>query len=149
MAILTNSLWWKLYQSYPKPPDISHCTDGYQNQCAIRLSKALEGAGISLSKYSEPRCTHGHARGAESLATWLWQKQFGRPRIFNTGEKAKSTYAQAYGIIFFKDCFTRANETVQRGDHIDLWYPTTSGGTAVSYDDPGNKAKQVWFWKAT
>jgi hypothetical protein len=59
----------RLWSSYPG----SHapCDGGYANQCAIRMSIALLGAGFSLGGYTEPRCRHGHARGAESLAQFL------------------------------------------------------------------------------
>jgi hypothetical protein len=134
-----------LWTNYPAVS--SPCDGGWANQCAIRLSLALNGEltlTVSKSTYSEPKCSHGHARGAESLAHWLARK-VGKPKIFKDGAKAKLALASNTGIIFFKDCFTRAGETKRVGDHIDLW----NKGMTKTFDDPGNKSAQVWFWELT
>jgi Type VI secretion system (T6SS), amidase effector protein 4 len=135
----------KLWSSYPtvaKP-----CDGPWSNQCAIRLSVTLNAEGtltISSTTYTEPKCAHGHARGAESLANWLWNSgRLGRPTVYADGATAKTAIADKRGIIFFKDCFTRDGSTVQTGDHIDLW----QRGFTKTYNDPANKAKQVWFWE--
>jgi hypothetical protein len=107
------------------------------------MSIALIGVGMSLDNYEEPKCKHGHARGAESLANWLRKRHLGHPKIYKDGAKAKEEIQGKTGLIFFKDCFTRQNETVARGDHIDLW---DTDGT-MTYDDPNNKAREVWFWE--
>ncbi|HLM61958.1 MAG TPA: T6SS effector amidase Tae4 family protein, partial [Pyrinomonadaceae bacterium] len=65
--------------------------------------------------------------------------------IYSDGAKGKKDIGSKTGIIFFKDCFTRAGETVRIGDHIDLW----NAGATKTYDDPGNKSRQVWFWELT
>jgi hypothetical protein len=97
---------------------------------------------VDKNTYSEPKCAHGHARGAESLANWLWKK-LGRPKIFTDGAEAKLKLNEATGIIFFKDCFTRSGETTRAGDHIDLW----NKGKTKTYSDPANKSAQLWFWE--
>jgi hypothetical protein len=132
-----------LWNGYPT--ENSPCDGPWANQCAIRLSVALNAEKtviVSKTTYSEPKCSHGHARGAESLAHWL-TKKMGRPKIYNEGAKAKLSLASSTGVIFFKDCFTRAGETKQVGDHIDLW----NKGLTKTYDDPANKSAQVWFWE--
>lgn len=132
-----------LWTNYPS--ESSPCDGGWSNQCAIRLSITLNAEGtleVNSRTYSEPRCAHGHARGAESLANWLWRR-IKRPQIFTSGTKAKQDLASKQGIIFFKDCFTREGETTRRGDHIDLW----NKGITKTYSDPGNLAAQVWFWE--
>lgn len=134
----------KLWNNYPDP-NSRHSKGGYVNECAIRLSITLIKAGVSFKDYTEPVSPEGWARGAESLAVWLWNKQLGKPRIFNSSESFKQKTTGQYGIVFFKDCFVRAGQTKQLGDHIDCWYQ----GKARSYDDPNNKAKQAWFWKFT
>jgi hypothetical protein len=109
------------------------------------MSLTLNGEStlkIGPATYSEPKCAHGHARGAESLANWLWKK-IGRPRIFTDGAEAKQELSEASGIIFFKNCFTREGENKKSGDHIDLW----NRGTTKTYDDPDNNSEQVWFWE--
>jgi hypothetical protein len=133
-----------LWNNYPA--ESSPCDGGWPNQCAIRMSVTLNAEQtirVDAYTYSEPRCAHGHARGAESLANWLWLNHLGRPRIFTEGATAKRSLNEKTGIIFFKDCFIRKGETVQRGDHIDLW----NRGATKTYSDPGNKSKQVWFWE--
>ena len=133
-----------LWSSYPTK---NHPCDGpWTNQCAIRMSICLnkEGAiSISSETYSEPKCSHGHARGAESLANWLWKHHLGRPLIFKDGAKAQKTITAKNGVIFFKDCFTRSGSTVSLGDHIDLW----KSSVTKTFNDPQNNAEQVWFWE--
>lgn len=131
-----------LWSSYPT--ERSPCTGPWSNQCAIRLSIALNGEGtlrVNRDTYSEPKCSHGHARGAESLANWLYRR-IGPPRTWTSGADAKAALAGSRGIIFFKDCFTREGELTARGDHIDLW----RDGVTKTFSDPENNAKQVWFW---
>jgi hypothetical protein len=119
-------------------PSTQHpCGDGWENQCAIRMSIALEGAGFSLANYSDPKCSHGHARGAESLANHLW-RTLGRPQVFASPSGAKSSLLSKRGIIFFKDIAGFRNGT---GDHIDCWDGTsTKTGEYFSY------CKQAWFF---
>lgn len=128
-----------LWNNYPT--EQHPCDGGWDNQCAIRMSLTLN-AERSIT-YPEPKCAHGHARGAESLANWLWRNHLGRPQIFTDGAAAKRTLNERTGIIFFKDCFTRSGETRATGDHIDLW----NRGLTKTYDDPANRAAQVWFWE--
>lgn len=133
---------WNSYPSENKP-----CDGPWENQCAIRMSVTLNAEGtlkVNKNTYSEPKCAHGHARGAESLVNWLSRKaRLGAPKKYANGADAKRALAGKTGIIFFKDCFTRAGSTVQTGDHIDLW----NKGATRTYSDPGNKAAQVWFWE--
>lgn len=135
-----------LWSSYPT--ESSPCDGGWSNQCAIRMSITLNAEKnilVDSGTYTEPKCAHGHARGAESLANWLWKKHLGRPKIFTSGATAKQDTASKTGIMFFKDCFTRSGEATAIGDHIDLW----NAGSTKTYDDPGNKSRQVWFWELT
>jgi hypothetical protein len=132
---------WKNYPNVSSP-----CTGAWSNQCAIRMSICLNAEGavtVNSKTYVEPKCAHDHARGAESLANWLWKKHLNRPKIYTDGAKAKADIASLKGIIFFKDCYTRDNETTATGDHIDLW----NAGSTKTYNDPNNNSKQVWFWE--
>ena len=133
-----------LWNNYPT--ESSPCDGPWSNQCSIRMSVTLNAErSITINKntYSEPKCAHGHARGAESLANWLWKHHLGRPKIFTDGATAKATIQDKSGIIFFKDCFIREGETSKSGDHIDLW----NKGLTKTYSDPANKSAQVWFWE--
>ncbi|TBU96091.1 type VI secretion system amidase effector protein Tae4 [Phytopseudomonas dryadis] len=135
-----------LWNGYPTTQ--SPCDGPWDNQCAIRLSMALNterSIRVNRHTYSEPKCAHEHARGAESLANWLWRHHLGRPRIFTDGAEAKRNLNGANGIIFFKNCFTRSGETQATGDHIDLW----NKGFTKGFRDDANRAEQVWFWELT
>lgn len=128
----------RLDSSYPN--EQAPCGDGWENQCAIRMSIALEGAGFSFDGYTDPLCSHNHARGAESLANHLW-RQWGRPRIFTSPQSAKGSLASSRGIIFFKDLRGFRGGS---GDHIDLW-----SGTRTKTGEYFSSCKQVWFYSIT
>lgn len=141
MAVKPN--FHNLWNSYPT--ELHPCDGGWENQCAIRMSLTLNAEmtlKVNAHTYSEPKCSHGHARGAESLANWLITKM-GYPKVFKDPAKGKQSAASLTGIMFFKDCFTRSGETKAHGDHIDLW----NRGLTKTYDDPANKAAQLWFWE--
>jgi hypothetical protein len=129
-------LAWAAYPSQQAPCDQKR-PDGslaWENQCAIRLSIALQGAGFALSGYTEPTCKHGHARGAESLANYLW-RQLGPPG--HTSAKQVDLSGQR-GIVFFKDIQGFRGGI---GDHIDLWnLHTTRTGAYFAV------SRAVWFW---
>lgn len=124
----------RLWTSYPTVR--SPCDQGYENQCALRVSIALIGAGFALSDYDEPRCRHGHARGAESLAQHLWQV-VGRPDV-GSGRQARTRVLNRRGIVFFRNIegFRQG-----QGDHIDLW-----DGAATKTGEYFSVSQEVWFW---
>jgi len=133
-----------LWSNYPT--ENSPCDGPWENQCSIRMSLTLNAEHtikVNKETYSEPKCSHGHARGAESLANWLWKNYLGRPKIYTDGAKAKIAINDKTRIIFFKDCFTRSGEATRTGDHIDLW----NKGITKTYSDPANKSAQLWFWE--
>ena len=108
-----------LWNNYPDHL-VKQCDDGIANECAIRMSitfNAEKTFTVNKSTYSEPKCSHGHARGAESLANWLYRK-IGPPKVYTDGASAKRALVKQTGIIFFKDCFVRPNETRQLVDII-------------------------------
>lgn len=138
---------WALYPTNIDPSNRTPCNGPWGNQCAIRMSICLnaeKSIQINSTTYSEPKCSHGHARGAESLANWLWKNHLRRPKIYLDGKTAKTDIKDKTGIIFFKDCFTRSGETRAVGDHIDLWNKEKETAT---YNDPRNAAQQIWFWE--
>lgn len=133
-----------LWSNYPS--EDSPCDGPWKNQCAIRMSLTLNGVGtikVNANTYSEPKCSHNHARGAESLANWLWKNHLNRPTIYPDPAAGKRAIMSKKGILFFKDCFQRAGETKRDGDHIDLW----NAGTTQTYNDPANHSAQLWFWE--
>lgn len=53
-----------LWSSYPTVKD--PCDQPWGNQCAIRMSVALNGEltiKVNKSTYTDPKCKHDHARG--------------------------------------------------------------------------------------
>lgn len=130
---------YDLWLNYPS----DSCSDGYENQCSIRLSIALEGAKVPLNLYSENKCSHGHARGAQGLANYL-KAGWGAPTWTYRKNRAiaKQLLQTHSGVIFFKNCFIRQGETTKQGDHIDVWY----GGKAQTYQN-FTGSDEVWFWK--
>jgi len=127
------SLLWTVYPSVPAP-----CEEGYENQCAIRLSLALRASGFQLSGYTDPMCKHGDARGAESLGTYLWHR-VGRPSITRGSGAFHDSVRGRTGIALFKDI---AGFRGGFGDHIDLWDRTRTKSMEYS-----SAASQVWFWE--
>ena len=131
-------LLWARY-----PDELHPCDQGQANawnQCAIRISLCLIDAGFQLTNYTEPRCKHGHARGAESLASYLWQ-QVGPPKIAKTSDQGIKNVTGKTGLVFFKDIKGFRGGI---GDHIDLW---NAGLTKTG--DYFDSCKQTWFWPVT
>lgn len=126
--------FYRIWESYPKVD--APCDGPYENQCAIRASIALIGAGFSLAGYTEPMCRHGHARGAESLANFI-SRTVGRPQILKPDE-ARRTMSGRSGLVFFRNIEGFRNS---RGDHFDLWDGSKARGS-VYFD----RSQQVWFW---
>lgn len=141
---MTKPTFLDLWNNYPS--NRLPCDGSWTNQCAIRMSICLNDEGtitVSSATYSEPKCSHGHARGAESLANWLWKHHLGRPSIYTDPASGKNAIKGKNGVIFFKDCFTRPGETRSRGDHIDLW----KSSVTKTFGDPQNNSAQLWFWE--
>lgn len=114
-------------------PDISTSP----NQCAVRLSRALVAAGILLdSDYTNNKCRHGFARGAQDLGAFLVKKWGPRDRGFEAPGVAPSVLLQKQGVILF------ANVPDFNGQgHIDLW-----DGTRTHTGEYW-KANPCWFWE--
>lgn len=127
----------QLLASYPA--ELAPCDQGWSNQCAIRMSIALEGAGFKLTDYKQgPTCKHGHARGAQSLGDYLWS-QIRPPKVSKSTSLGRSRTHQKTGVIVFKDIDGFQGG---RGDHIDLWNRT--GTITGEYFDA---AQETWFWE--
>lgn len=132
-----------LWDAYPWPLSNKYSTGGYVNECAIRMSIAIEKVVPTFFKnYTEPKSPEGWARGAESLAVFIWRRHLGRPKIYKGSPSFRTGSKNASGIVFYKDCFTRAGQKRKLGDHIDLW----SGGATMGFRDPDGDSEQVWFW---
>ncbi len=135
--------------NYPKPYNKNppNCTDkkadgslAFKNQCAIRMSIALQKSGVDFNSYTDPKCSHGHARGARSLANWLWKKHLCAPKK-HKGKEARniqSLLKGKAGILYFHNLSGQINN-----DHIDLFY---NNGTQANYSNLWT-AEEYWFFE--
>lgn len=87
--------WWDLVVNFPIDRKVSQ--DDYINQCAMRVSSALMKAGFNMDDYKEPKTTDGLARGAESLANYLWRKTVAPERH---GRNEAHKLRNREGIVF-------------------------------------------------
>ena len=126
--------FWRMWDNYPTSR--TPCDGPYANQCAIRASIALIGAGFSLAGYREPMCRHGHARGAESLANFI-TRTAGAPQILKPAHAKQSVEGRS-GLVFFRNIEGFRNS---QGDHMDLWNGSKTQ-TGAYFDC----CEQVWFW---
>jgi len=132
----------------------------YENQCAIKMSIALQGAGVSLDTYPKNRSEVRYVRqlqkkirgalAAEELAIWL-SRAIGNPEpAYKNGEALKKIKGRT-GVVFFKDYWQRTPNGALDGDHIDLWDGKTTPGQSSTYYEgyvtAFDKAAEVWFWE--
>jgi hypothetical protein len=115
--------------------DSAPCKAGVTNQCAVRMSVALERCGFSLDAFQPQNRVHRnrrscqltvpHVLGAEELASYLRQ-MWGGPEQFRGGtlQNAQTSLQFRRGIIYFNNCFRRGSGGPMVGDHIDLWTGT-------------------------
>lgn len=121
------------YEDYRR--DRGPCKAGVTNQCAIRMSVALERCGFSLSAFQPAARVHRgraacrlgvpHVLGADELQRYLRRvmgrfEEFPRARV---GE-ARNAVNGRRGIVYFNNCFRREAGGPMAGDHIDLWNGT-------------------------
>jgi hypothetical protein len=140
-----------LWDSHPggvKPCKDKDGRPTYEDQCAIRMSIALAGAGIDMSKYPGRTCgIKGHpvhAVSAQELANWL-TKILGPPHK-ESAMHGCLDYKSLTGIIFIKSFQGTANPD-QRFNHMDVW-----DGRRQEPMKHGDKqwlltAKDIWFWE--
>lgn len=146
--------------------DSAPCKGGVTNQCAVRMSIALERCGFSLSAFDPARRVHhgrascqvsiNHVLGANELARYL-TRIWGSPERFNgqAGHNAATTLNGRKGIIYFDNCFRRETGGPKTGDHIDLWTGTQyynqlihvgAGGDASASATLFTRAEGIWFY---
>ncbi|KGE13166.1 T6SS effector amidase Tae4 family protein [Sphingobacterium deserti] len=121
----------------------------YQNQCAIRMSVALQKSEISVRDCPAVKCdfhlsehnTIKHFLRAQELANWFKQSGlFGKTNIYERATLNKlgtrAVFSNRKGIIFIEDGWGPT-------DHIDLWNGQfiKNGGS-----DYLEKGVRIWFW---
>lgn len=145
----------------------------FQDQCAIKMSIALQQAGVPLATFkgataSSPVLQLGvkpvkAALRAEELAQWLI-KVLGQPDKY-TAAVAIEAVKFRNGIVFFKDFWARdlpnggQESGINRsGDHIDVWdghtIPSMPTVNTSQFANPlggwshyFKNAKAVWLWE--
>ncbi|WP_211665345.1 T6SS effector amidase Tae4 family protein [Leucothrix arctica] len=123
----------------------------FANQCAIRMSTALELSGviIPVDRRILRRCTteyrafsdhnhglvKGHVLAAQELANWIKSE----PSTFGSREvvHSKEEILGRSGVIFFRDGWGTT-------DHIDVWDGESLVGGFPSYFE--TEFKELWFW---
>jgi hypothetical protein len=128
----------KLWESYPSDhhpytdPKTGKPPPGFKNQCAIKVSVAIHGAGIEMKSFrGDAKQVHGLpvAYVASQLAEWLKLQPFcGLPMKPEnvTGKDWQDKIKDRTGIIYFANYWMREGETKKpTGDHIDLWNKST------------------------
>ncbi len=103
----------------------------YPDQCSLKVSAALHGAGVDMRNYAGAYTMLGDKKGAlraAELAAWLGKQPFATsvaPVLKATGTDWQQHVAGKTGIIYFANYWRRAGETAPSGDHIDLWNGST------------------------
>ena len=136
----------------------------FSNYCAILMSECLIRSGIQVSSCPGTKCwSHSgskHLLLANDLAVWLAKTPptgIGRKEKIKAGSFQQKLSGRT-GIVFFKDYWTRGNESFENrsGDHIDLWnkYKITGGSMfyrsiieLFGFVSDLNKSREIWFWE--
>lgn len=126
----------QLWASYPGghpyvDPETRKPPKGYENQCAIKVSMAIHGAGAEMKSF-KGAVVELNARKAAIVATqlaaWLRLQPFcGLPKQPEnvTGKDWQDKIKGRTGIIYFENYWARTPaeqaSLTPSGDHIDLW----------------------------
>lgn len=128
VPVVTFRQLWASYPSHSPYVDArGKVPEGFENQCAIKVSAALLGAGQPLTGFRGATVlvdSQKHAIRAEELAGWLRTTApayLRRGHRLVTGSDWQEKAKGLTGIIAFKDYWLREGEKHPSGDHIDLW----------------------------
>jgi hypothetical protein len=140
--LVFTTLWSNYPNSKPYVDKSGNPPKGYENQCAIKVSQALQLSGVDMASFKGATASVAGKRlviRAEELATWLKKRKIpgvGSP-LNITGADWQDKAKNKKGIIYFANYWKREGEKSPSGDHIDLWNGsrlTASGfeGTVVT-----------------
>ena len=144
---------WKSHPSTAKVPEHHPCRDAkgkvhpaLENQCAIRLGLAFEGAGIDIAKIPGRRCWNRHGKrhilNTSALVKWI-DRSTGligcKPKVVGKNVTFRD-FLNKRGICYFMNFYGRNNQ----GDHIDLWQIVWMGHGSLDYFE---RSEEVWFWE--
>jgi len=140
-AVRFSDLWASYPSGHPYvDPKTGKPPRGYENQCAIRVSKAIHGTGVEMKSFKGASVQLGGLKAAvvaTQLADWLKLQPFcGLPTEPEkiTGKDWENKIKSRTGIIYFENYWRRQGETTTAsGDHIDLWNGSSLTPNAVNY----------------
>lgn len=134
-------------------PDPHPCTDSkgnvhaaLENQCAIRLGLAFQGAGVNTDSVPGARCWNGHGRKhilrVLDIVPWIERSAVTigcKKKVVHKGV-TDANFTGKKGIVYFQNFYGRNNQ----GDHVDLWngYKIAKGD-----NDYFERSEEVWFWE--
>jgi RHS repeat-associated protein len=117
------------------------------NQCAVRMSAALQNFGVDMSDFQGATCGigghDGHYTNAEQLSKYI-TKHLGAPKSFKDGNAALSYMKDKKGIVFSRQ-FIGVQDSSRRWNHIDVWNGNSMAGGFREYIT--NSPKEVLFWQ--
>lgn len=146
--------FWNLYLNYPKSEKREPLfeqlgwsaiaqEEAYKDTCAIRMSVALVGAGLTLPS-GTMMVQAGHLRGKKietrqrELSTMLRQ-MWGRPEVYRSEKDATESIGGRKGVVSF---FRIAGGP---GGHIDLISPDRYGKPDCARSCFFG-CWEIWFW---
>jgi hypothetical protein len=130
-AVTFEQLWDSYATGDPYvDPKTGEVPQGFENQCAIRISVTLHRVGIEMKSFDGGGriLINGKRTSvrAKELAAWLKLQPFcglpSKPENI-TGADWQSKIKGRTGIVFFGSYWARPGQSTQNadGDHIDLW----------------------------
>jgi hypothetical protein len=146
----------QLWTSHPanwNPPETHPCRDkngnvhsALDNQCAIRLGIALQGAGVVTDTVSGARCwnNHGlkHILRVKDFLPWIERNTTAigcKKKTIHKGVTWRD-FSGKQGIAYFQNFWGTNNQ----GDHIDLWNGQKVAKGNLDYFE---RSEEVWFWE--
>lgn len=148
------SVLWRNHPANQAPPDLAPCVDKhgesrFGNQCAIRMSIALERSGVPMNTYAGQRCAaHNHPLRAEEFKDWLnsaaaWP--YLPHQVVIRRNVTWQDYRDESGIVVWRNFYDPTGRRDEGpGDHVDLWNGTK---VAVGRNDYFDRSREVWFWR--
>lgn len=177
VPVTFKELWSKFEDGDPPYRVNGKVPKGFENQCAIRLSKTLHNVGVEMksfsSQYVKPEgnaSTIGRillnnkptSTRASEMAQWLNTRPICgiSAREIITGKNWKDKISGRTGIIFFGEYWERDGESSAgaSGGHIDLWNKSKLTGTGSYFRiqwgivingvwSDFSKSKRIWFYE--
>ncbi|MGA6135507.1 type VI secretion system amidase effector protein Tae4 [Acinetobacter dispersus] len=177
VPVTFKELWSKFASGSPPYQVNGSAPKGFENQCAIRMSKTLHNVGVKMSTFSQNNikpegkaATLGRillngmptATRANEMAKWLDTRPvcgIAAKQVI-TGPNWKDKINGRTGIIFFGEYWGRDGEDEGNasGGHIDLWNKTRITGTGSYFRiqwgivingiwSDFSKSKRIWFYE--